>query len=70
MESYLKHPLGPKMRERAKLDDLVISTRIRLARNLKDTVFSPVLSEEGQHQLCERIETSLGGLQGFAYGCL
>ncbi|ERG67239.1 MULTISPECIES: protein arginine kinase [Exiguobacterium] len=67
MESYLKHPLGPKMRERAKLDDLVISTRIRLARNLKDTVFSPVLSEEGQQQLCERIEASLGGLQGFEY---
>lgn len=67
METFLKHPLGPKMKERAKLDELVISTRIRLARNLKDTVFSPTLSKEGQRQLCERIETSLGGLQGFEY---
>ncbi len=67
MEPFLKHPLGPKMKERAKLDDLVISTRIRLARNLKDTVFSPVLSKESQHQLCQRVETSLGGLQGFEY---
>ncbi|TCI24869.1 MULTISPECIES: protein arginine kinase [unclassified Exiguobacterium] len=67
METFLKHPLGPKMKERAKLDDLVISTRIRLARNLKDIVFSPTLSQEGQRQLCERIETALGGLQGFEY---
>lgn len=67
METFLTHPLGPKMKERAKLDDLVISTRIRLARNLKDTVFSPVLSKEGERQLCDRVESRLNGLRGFEY---
>ncbi len=67
METFLAHPLGPKMKERAKLDDLVISTRIRLARNLKDTVFSPMLTKEGERKLCERIEDGLRGLKGFEY---
>jgi len=67
MEPFLQQPLGPKMSERAKLDDLVISTRIRLARNLKDTVFSPVLSTAAERQLCERIESRLRGLRGFEY---
>ena len=67
METFLTHPLGPKMKERAKLDDLVVSTRIRLARNVKDTVFSPVLSKEGERQLCDRLEGRLHGLKGFEY---
>lgn len=67
METFLTHPLGPKMKERAKLDDLVVSTRIRLARNVKDTVFSPVLSKEGERQLCDRLEGRLRGLKGFEY---
>lgn len=67
MGDWLSQPLGPVMCERAKQDELVISTRVRLARNLKDTVFSTMLSDEGQRKLCERIESGLSGLKGFQY---
>ena len=44
-------------RDTAAESDVVVSTRIRLARNLKDYPFSPRLDETGEHEIIEKVRS-------------
>lgn len=46
--------------------DVVVSTRVRLARNLKDYPFSPRLDETGAREIIEKVR-AVDGLAGFEY---
>ena len=39
--------------------DVVISTRIRLARNLNDYPFPCKLSDQGKDEVCNKVQTAL-----------
>lgn len=50
----------------AKDNDVVVSTRVRLARNLKDYPFSPRLGEVGAREIIEKVRTS-PAMKNFEY---
>ncbi len=54
-EELLTHPLSEKMDQQAPYDDIVVSTRIRLARNAMQYPFSTMLSEKEANELTSPI---------------
>lgn len=67
-EELLTHPLSEKMNQQAPYDDIVVSTRIRLARNAIQYPFSTTMSEAEATELIDETERQLNGLKGFRFG--
>ncbi|ASI34102.1 MULTISPECIES: protein arginine kinase [unclassified Exiguobacterium] len=67
-KELLTHPLSEKMNQQAPYDDIVVSTRIRLARNAMQYPFSTMLSEKEANELIDETERQLSGLKGFRFG--
>ena len=43
--------------------DVVLSTRVRFARNIKDYPFSPVLDETGASEIIDKVKRALSELE-------
>jgi len=67
-EKLLESPLSKKMDERAPFDDIVVSTRIRLARNCRNYPFSTMMTEQQAEQLIQETQHRLEGMKGFSFG--
>lgn len=67
-EELLQHPLSESMNQSSPFDDIVVSTRIRLARNTTRYPFSTMLSEAQANALIEETEHQLNGMKGFRFG--
>ena len=58
-EELLTQPLSQKMDQQAPYDDIVVSTRIRLARNVAHYPFSTRMTEESGKCVNQRNRTSI-----------
>jgi protein arginine kinase len=67
-EELLQHPLSESMNQSSPFDDIVVSTRVRLARNTTRYPFSTMLSEAQANALIEETERQLNGMKGFRFG--
>ena len=67
-EELLTQPLSQKMDQQAPYDDIVVSTRIRLARNVVHYPFSTRMTEDQANALINETERQLSGLKGFQFG--
>lgn len=66
MKDYKSFERYTWQRSTAKDSDVVVSTRVRLARNLKDYPFSPRLDETGAREIIERVRNA-PAMAGFEY---
>ncbi|QUL97748.1 MAG: protein arginine kinase [Candidatus Fermentithermobacillus carboniphilus] len=67
LDSILNNPSSPWMDGSGNLADVVISSRVRLARNLKDTPFPHLLEEKEADQVLDRVFSAVDliGPRGF-----
>ncbi|WP_102349355.1 protein arginine kinase [Bacillus sp. Marseille-P3661] len=65
LEKFINQAISPWMNEDGQDSDIVLSSRIRLARNLKDIVFPTLASIDSLTTVVERIEESISN-QSFA----
>ncbi|WP_019244348.1 protein arginine kinase [Bacillus massilioanorexius] len=56
LEHFIQQALSPWMNEEGPESDIVLSSRVRLARNLQDFTFSTLLQNEEANELIELIE--------------
>ena len=47
--------------DKASKHPVVLSTRVRFARNLKDTPFPSRLNAEGRKKICEKVQAAFSG---------
>lgn len=62
LDSIVRNPLSPWMDGSGELADVVISSRVRLARNLRDVPFPHLLDERQAREVLERVSTAVSGI--------
>lgn len=61
LEEVLGRPAAGWQRTPAPMDDVALSSRVRLARNVSDLPFSPTLTSEQAKELLARVEKAIQG---------
>lgn len=63
LEHFMERTLSSWMKQEGPNSDIVMSSRVRLARNLRDYTFSPLLQREEADKIVRLLEEKTGSLQ-------
>ncbi|MCM3382065.1 MULTISPECIES: protein arginine kinase [Shouchella] len=68
LDRFLKNAISPWMKKDGSDADIVLSSRIRLARNMSAFTFPMLSSKEEAYAVAKHVKDALGGTQGDALG--
>ena len=61
IEHFMEHAISSWMNQEGPESDIVLSSRVRLARNVKNISFPTVFSQEDAQKLLKKVEDRIGG---------
>lgn len=61
IENFMNKAISPWMNQEGPASDIVMSSRVRLARNVRDLSFPTVFTEEEAGKMLRKVENRLGG---------